>query len=275
MSVARNWSSFLVTVDHGAGSARGRRSAAFLLTWLLLAAVGGRAFAGAPVDMPIAGDLKRLSIEDLMNLDVTSVAKEPQRLLQAAAAIQVITADDIRRSGASSIPEVLRLADNLEVAQINAHDWAISARGFDANLANKLLVLVDGRAVYTPLYGGVLWNVQDCLLSDIERVEVISGPGGTLWGANAVNGVINIITKAARDTQGLYALAAAGHQLPEQVGVRSEEHTSELQSQSNLVCRLLLEKKKKTHTPDATVENAVTHSPKRPAGVPSTTPHLD
>ena len=218
MSVPLNRRSFLMNTRDAAGSAR--RSAALLLTSVLLAAVGGRAFAGAPVDMPIAGDLKRLSIEDLMNLDVTSVAKEPQRLLQAAAAIQVITADDIRRSGASSIPEVLRLADNLEVAQISAHDWAISARGFDANLANKLLVLVDGRAVYTPLYGGVLWNVQDCLVADIERIEVISGPGGTLWGANAVNGVVNIITKAARDTQGLYALAAAGNRVQEQTGIR-------------------------------------------------------
>src|SRR5438105_1639948 len=216
MSVPRNWRSFLMNAHAAAGSAR----AAFLLTWVVLGGVGGRALAGAPLDMPNAGDLKHLSIEDLMNLDVTSVAKEPQRLLQAAAAIQVITADDIRRFGASSIPEVLRLADNLEVAQINAHDWAISARGFNANLANKLLVLVDGRAVYTPLYGGVLWNVQDCLLADIERIEVISGPGGTLWGANAVNGVINIITKAARDTQGLYALAAAGNQLQEQAGIR-------------------------------------------------------
>src|SRR5882762_1686283 len=219
MSEARNWRSFLM-ID-GAGSTRARRSAAILLTCALVGAMGGgRAFAGAQVDAPTAGDLKRLSIEDLMNLDVTSVAKEPQRLLQAAAAIQVITAGDSRRSGASSIPAVLRLADNLQVAQINAHDWAINARGFNANLANKLLVLVDGRAVYTPLYGGVLWNVQDCLLADIERIEVISGPGGTLWGANAVNGVINIITKAAQDTQGLYALAAGGNELREQAGIR-------------------------------------------------------
>ena len=219
MSVARNWRSFLM--NDGAGSTRARRRAALLLACALLGGMGGgRAFAGAQVDPPSAGDLKRLSIEDLMNLDVTSVAKEPQRLLQAAAAIQVITAGDIRRSGASSIPEVLRLADNLQVAQINAHDWAVSARGFNANLANKLLVLVDGRAVYTPLYGGVLWNVQDCLLADIERIEVISGPGGTLWGANAVNGVINIITRAAQDTQGLYALAAGGNELQEQAGIR-------------------------------------------------------
>ncbi len=106
------------------------------------------------------------------------------------------------------------------MAQINAHDWAISARGFNANLANKLLVLIDGRAVYTPLYGGVLWNVQDYLLEDIDRIEVISGPGGTLWGANAVNGVINIISKAAADTQGLYAYAGGGNQLREAAGMR-------------------------------------------------------
>jgi iron complex outermembrane receptor protein len=220
MSVERDWRSFFTNADGSAGSARGRRNAVCLLTCVLLGPVSGRAFAGTQVDMPSAGDLKQLSIEDLMNLQVTSVAKEPQRLLQAAAAIQVITADDIRRSGASSIPEALRLADNLQVAQITAHDWAISARGFNANLANKLLVLIDGRAVYTPLYGGVLWNVQDCLLADIDRIEVISGPGGTLWGANAVNGVINIITKAARDTQGLYALAAGGNGLQEQAGIR-------------------------------------------------------
>jgi iron complex outermembrane recepter protein len=166
------------------------------------------------------GELKHLSLDDLMNVEVTSVARQPQNLLQAAAAIQVITAEDIRRSGATSLPEALRLADNLEVAQVNAHDWAISARGFNANLANKLLVLIDGRAVYTPLYGGVLWDVQDYLLEDIDRIEVISGPGGTLWGANAVNGVINIVTKSANDTQGLYADAAAGNQLREQEGVR-------------------------------------------------------
>lgn len=108
-----------------------------------------------------------------MNLEVTSVSKQPQKLLQAAAAIQVITGEDIRRSGATSIPEALRLADNLGVAQINSHDWAISARGFNANLADKLLVLIDGRAVYTPLYGGVLWNVQDYMIEDIERIEVM------------------------------------------------------------------------------------------------------
>jgi iron complex outermembrane receptor protein len=176
--------------------------------------------AAAPADVPAAAELSQMSLEQLMNVQVTSVSRRPQKLIQAAAAIQVITSDDIRRFGATSLPEALRLADNLEVAQINAHDWAISARGFNADLANKLLVLIDGRAVYTPLYGGVLWNVQDYPLSDIERIEVISGPGGTLWGANAVNGVINIITKSARDTQGLHAEAAGGNRLDDQEELR-------------------------------------------------------
>ncbi len=192
-----------------------------LLIYALLACRGLPALAdssGADTSATVA--LKQMSLQQLMNLQVTSVSRQPQSLLQAAAAIQVITSEEIRRSGATSLPEALRLADNLEVAQVNAHDWAISARGFNANLANKLLVLIDGRAVYTPLYGGVLWNVQDYPLSDIDRIEVISGPGGTLWGANAVNGVINIITKSARQTQGLHAEAAAGNQLQDQAELR-------------------------------------------------------
>jgi iron complex outermembrane recepter protein len=166
------------------------------------------------------GELKQLSVEELMNIEVTSVSKEPEKLLDAASAIQVITNDDIINSEATSLPEALRLADNLDVAQENSHDWAISARGFDANLANKLLVLIDGRAVYSPLYGGVEWNVQDYLLEDIDRIEVISGPGGTLWGANAVNGVINITTKSAKDTQGLYLEEIAGTELEDLTAVR-------------------------------------------------------
>lgn len=179
------------------------------------------AAATAPTaDSQASAELSQMSLEQLVNVQVTSVSRRPQSLMQAAAAIQVITGEDIRRFGATSLPEALRLADNLDVAQINAHDWAISARGFNADLANKLLVLIDGRAVYTPLYGGVLWNVQDYPLSDIERIEVISGPGGTLWGANAVNGVINIITKSARDTQGLHAEAAVGNRLDDQEELR-------------------------------------------------------
>ncbi len=165
-------------------------------------------------------ELKKLSVEELMDLEVTSVSRHPEKLADAPAAIDVITSEDIRRSGASSIPEALRLADNLEVAQKNSHDWAISARGFNTDLGNKLLVMIDGRTVYTPLYSGVFWDAQDYLLQDIDRIEVISGPGGTLWGANAVNGVINITTKSARDTQGWHLEGGGGSQLQDFGGVR-------------------------------------------------------
>lgn len=158
-------------------------------------------------------DLKKLSVEELMAIEVTSVSRRLEKLSEAASAIQVITGDDIRRSGATSIPEALRLASNLQVAQVDARQWAISARGFNATTANKLLVLIDGRTVYTPLYAGVFWDVQDTLLEDIDQIEVISGPGATLWGANAVNGVINVMTKRARDTQGLLLQGGGGTEL--------------------------------------------------------------
>jgi iron complex outermembrane receptor protein len=170
----------------------------------------GLCAAAANGSLATIGALKQLNVEDLMNVQVTSVARHPEKLLQTASAIQVITQEDIRRSGATSIPEALRLADNLQVAQKNSHDWAISARGFNTALANKLLVMIDGRTVYTPLYSGVFWDAQDYVLADIDRIEVISGPGGALWGANAVNGVINIITKSSKDTQGLYTQAGGG-----------------------------------------------------------------
>jgi iron complex outermembrane recepter protein len=187
---------------------------------VFLAICIGSAPAEADGASPTIGELKQLNVEDLMNIQVTSVARHPEKLIEAASAIQVITQEDIRRSGATSIPEALRLADNLQVAQKNSHDWAISARGFNTDLGNKLLVMVDGRTVYTPLYSGVFWDVQDYLLEDIDRIEVISGPGGALWGANAVNGVINIITKSAADTQGLYAEAGGGSQPQGFAGVR-------------------------------------------------------
>ena len=150
-------------------------------------------------------DLADLSIEELANIQVTSVSKRPERLQDAPAAVFVITADDIRRSGADSLPEALRLAPNLHVARINGYAYSISARGLNSGasvLSNKLLVQVDGRSVYTPLFSGVFWDAQDLLLQDVERIEVVSGPGGVLWGLNAVNGVINITTRSARDTQG-------------------------------------------------------------------------
>ncbi len=158
--------------------------------------------------------LKKLSLEELMDIEVTSVSKRPEKLTEVASAIQVITQKDIRSSGAKTLPEAFRLAPNLQVAQVNSSQWAISARGFNNVLANKLLVLIDGRTVYTPLYAGVFWDVQNLLLEDVDRIEVISGPGGTLWGANAVNGVINIITKNSSDTKGLFAEAATGSDFP-------------------------------------------------------------
>jgi iron complex outermembrane receptor protein len=156
--------------------------------------------------------LADLSLEELANLEVTSVSRRAEPLSGAPASIFVITSDDIRRSGATSLPEALRLAPNLHVARVDARQYAISARGFNSTVANKLLVLIDGRTVYTPLFSGVFWDAQDTLLEDIERIEVISGPGGTLWGTNAVNGVINVITKGATDTQGTSAYARGGNE---------------------------------------------------------------
>ena len=155
-------------------------------------------------------DLLNLSLEQLGNIEVTSVSKRAEKASEAAAAIFVVTNEDIMRSGATSIPEVLRIVPGLSVAQSGSHQWDITSRGSNDQFANKLLVLIDGRTVYTPFFSGVFWDVQDVPLEDIERIEVIRGPGATLWGANAVNGVINIITKTAKDTQGAFASASAG-----------------------------------------------------------------
>jgi iron complex outermembrane receptor protein len=157
-------------------------------------------------------DVTALSMEDLMNIQVTSVSKRTQKVADAAAAIFVITQEDLRRSGATSIPEALRLVPGLEVARIDENKWAIGSRGFNGRFDNKLLVLIDGRSVYTPLFSGVYWNVQDVMLEDIDRIEVIRGPGATLWGANAVNGVINIITKKAKATQAAAVTAGGGNE---------------------------------------------------------------
>jgi iron complex outermembrane receptor protein len=157
-----------------------------------------------------AADLTTLSLEELSNLEVTSVSKKPEKSFRAPAAVYVITQEDIHRSGVTSIPEALRLAPGVEVARINANQWSIGIRGFGSRLARSVLVLMDGRAVYNPLFAGTYWEVQDYPLDDIDRIEVIRGPGGALWGANAVNGVINIITKTAKDTQGGLLTAGAG-----------------------------------------------------------------
>lgn len=163
---------------------------------------------------------KSLSLDQLMSMNVTSVSRQPEPYSSAPAALQVVTSDDIQRYGASDFPEALRLADNLYIAQRGSSSWGISARGFNASVGNKLLVLMDGRIVYTPIFSGVIWNSQDYLMHDIDRIEVISGPGGTLWGENAVNGVINIVSKDARDTQGLYLEGGGGTWLKDFGGMR-------------------------------------------------------
>jgi iron complex outermembrane receptor protein len=157
-------------------------------------------------------DLYQMSLQDLMNMEVTSASRREQKVSQVAAAIFVIGQDDIRRSGALSIPDLLRAVPGLEVSQINANTWAVSARGFNHQFSDKMLVLIDERAVYQPTSGGVYWDTQDVPLEDIERIEVIRGPGATVWGANAVNGVINIITKQAKDTQGTLVTGGGGTQ---------------------------------------------------------------
>jgi iron complex outermembrane receptor protein len=170
------------------------------------------AHADDPIRVASIQDLGDLSIEDLANVEITSVSRRPESIRGAPASIFVITREDIRRAGARSLPEALRLAPNLQVARIDSASYAITARGFNqpTGTANKLQVLIDGRSVYTPLYSGVFWDTQNVLLEDVDRIEVISGPGGALWGANAVNGIINVITRDTHETEGLYASAGYG-----------------------------------------------------------------
>ena len=158
-----------------------------------------------------SADLGDESLEDLMNIEVTSVSKTQETLSRTAAAVFVISPEDISRSGATNIPDLLRMVPGVDVAQINANTWAINVRGFNARFSNDLLVLLDGRPVYTQTFGGVFWDVLDLPVEDIERIEVIRGPGGSVWGANAVNGVINIITKKASETHGGLVVAGGGN----------------------------------------------------------------
>ena len=159
-------------------------------------------------------DLASASLEDLMKVEVTSVSKKEQTLSRTAAAVFVITQDDIARSGATNVPDILRMVPGLNVAQINANTWAISARGLNGQFSNELLVLIDGRNVYTPTFGGVFWDTLDLPLENIERIEVIRGPGASVWGDNAVNGVVNIIRKKAADTQEGMVTAGGGNTDP-------------------------------------------------------------
>ena len=160
-------------------------------------------------------DLKKLSIEELSQLDVTSVSRRTERLAAAAAAVSVVRREDILRAGSTILAEAMRLGDAIDVARVNGSTWAVSSRGFTISTANKMLVLVDGRSTYSPLFAGTFWDAQDTLLADLDRIEVIRGPGGATWGANAVNGVVNIISRPARETQGgVLTLIAGTDELP-------------------------------------------------------------
>jgi iron complex outermembrane receptor protein len=183
-----------------------QRSAHWCVTLSVTSLLSTAAAAQGPLN------LADLSLEELSNLPITSVSKQSERLSDAPASVFVITAEDLRHAGATNLTDALRLAPNLHVAQVSASQTTISARGFNNNAGNKLLVLIDGRTVYSPLFSGVFWDAQDLMIDSIERIEVISGPGGTLWGVNAVNGVINVITRAAKDTQGGLATVTGSEQ---------------------------------------------------------------
>ena len=176
--------------------------------WLLLAATAPEAFSD--IDQS-TNPAKQLTLEELGNVEVTTVSKEPEQIWKTAAAIYVITNQDIQNSGATTIPEALRLAPGVEVAQIDSHQWSVGMRGFGSNLTRDILVLIDGRTVYTTLLAGTYWEVQNVMLQDVDHIEIIRGPGGTIWGPNAVNGVINIITKTSKDTHGALINAGGGN----------------------------------------------------------------
>jgi iron complex outermembrane receptor protein len=197
----------------------GYTKAKFAFDWSarFLCVLALAAFASAQDQPP---DLSQLGPEQLSKIEVTSVSKKEQRLTDTAAAVYVITQQDIRNSTANSIPELLQMVPGLDVARISGSRWAISARGFNGFFQDKMLVLVDGRSVFDPLFSGVLWSEQDLMLEDIERIEVIRGPGSTLWGTNATNGIINIITKSAKETQGTLVSAGVGNEQRSSVSAR-------------------------------------------------------
>jgi iron complex outermembrane receptor protein len=191
-----------------------QRTTLVLLLWSCLAP------AIASAQDVLAQDLKRLSLEELLDLEVTVVTRQPEPARTAAASLVVITGDDIRRSGVTTVADAIALADGMNVARVNSGTWAITARGFNGSTPNKLLVMVDGRNAFSPFFTGVFWNTLDYVLEDIERIEVTRGPGATLWGANAVNGVINIITRTAQATRGTYVSVGSGNEDPGLVDVR-------------------------------------------------------
>ncbi|PTQ76604.1 iron complex outermembrane receptor protein [Nitrosomonas oligotropha] len=182
----------------------------FAVKFLVIALLTDLTSMAAAQSNSASNQLLGLSLEELMDIKVTTVSRRPQKLSEVASAVFVITQDDIRRSGATNIPDALRMAPGVQVDRLGTDKWAVSIRGFTGRFANKLQVLIDGRSVYNPVFSGTLWEQQDTLMEDIERIEVIRGPAATVWGINAVNGVINIITKKAADTQGTLLTAGGG-----------------------------------------------------------------
>jgi iron complex outermembrane receptor protein len=177
----------------------------------LLLVLMSAAHASAQSDVAhLAQDLKRLTIEELAEVDITTASRRVERLSDTPAAVAIVSDEDVRRSGVTKVAEAMRLAGGLDVVRIHGNAWAVSARGFTITMANKLLVLLDGRTVYSPLFSGTFWDAQDMTLNDIDRIEVVRGPGGSTWGANAVNGVINIISKPASATRGTFVTLTAG-----------------------------------------------------------------
>ena len=208
MQVPTAWYSFLRALPGLRGISNGSTRAIQSLP--ILVGIALIALPWLPAEGAQTSDLTQKSLEDLMSIEVTSVSKKEQKTSQAAAAVFVISREDIDHSGALNIPDLLRMVPGLDVAQIDAGNWAISARGFNGQYSNKLLVMIDGRTVYSPIFAGVFWDSQNVPLDTIERIEVIRGPGAAVWGSNAVNGVINIITLNAGSTEGGYLASGAG-----------------------------------------------------------------
>ncbi|MDO8940663.1 MAG: TonB-dependent receptor [Methylicorpusculum sp.] len=194
-------------------------------TVILIFGLIGWMLASQAINAEEASDVYALDLEELLDVKVTSVSKKAQSLSDAPAAIFVISNEDIKRSGVTTIPDALRMAPGIDVARIDSNKWAVSSRGFNGRFANKLLVLIDGRNIYTPAFSGVYWEMQDVMMEDIDRIEVIRGPGAALWGANAVNGVINIITKHSADTQGGLVTGGGG---TEELGFGSARYGTQL-----------------------------------------------
>ena len=177
--------------------------------WLVFFAVLPIDLSAQSADQP-KQSLKTLSIEELIEVDVSLPLGRQERVMDAPAAVGILTSEDLRRSGAVSLPEALRAIPGMFVARFSASSWVVTTRGFASATANKLLVMIDGRTVYSPLFSGVFWDQQDAMLDDVDRIEVVRGPGASLWGSNAVNGVINVVSKRASDTQGTLISVGGG-----------------------------------------------------------------